>query len=89
LAGYVSAAVSGKITLTGRYEQFNDPQGFRTTFAQKWSEGTLTFAYAPTSSLLFRVEGRDDHSNQSPWIDKGGNPISRLSSLGVEAIVKF
>ncbi len=89
LAGYASAALTGKITLTGRYEQFNDPQGFRTTYAQKWNEGTLTFAYAPSSSLLFRVEGREDRSNQTPWVDGNLKPINRLSSLGLEAIVKF
>jgi hypothetical protein len=89
LAGYLSDAVTAKLTLTGRYEQFSDPEGFRTTFAQRWSEGTLTFGYAPSSALLFRAEVRADHSNQMPWLDGNGNAINRLSSIGLEAIVKF
>jgi hypothetical protein len=89
LAGYASAAVSSKVTLTGRYEVFNDPQGYRSSVAQKWSEGTLTFAYAPSTPLLFRVEFRGDHSNQMPWLDGSFIPTSRASSVGFEGIVKF
>jgi len=89
LAGYISAALTGKLTLTGRYEQFNDPQGFRTTYAQRWNEGTLTFAYAPSSSLLFRAEVRADHSSVMPWLDGNNLPINHMSSLGLEAIAKF
>ncbi|HEY4440902.1 MAG TPA: outer membrane beta-barrel protein [Candidatus Elarobacter sp.] len=89
LAGYASAAVTPKVTVTGRYEVFNDPQGYRSSYAQKWGEGTLTFAYAPSTPLLFRLEVRADHSNVMPWVDGNGNPISRLSSIGLEGIVKF
>jgi Putative beta-barrel porin-2, OmpL-like. bbp2 len=89
LAGYLSAAVTPKVTLTGRYETFNDPQGFRTSYSQRWNEGTLTFAYAPQPALLFRLEVRGDHSSTSPWIDSNGNPVSSMSSIGVEGIVKF
>ena len=89
IAGYASAAVSSKVTLTGRYELFNDPQGYRSSYAQKWSEGTVTFAYAPQPALLFRLEGRADHSNQMPWIDSNGLPRSSMSSVAVEGIVKF
>jgi Putative beta-barrel porin-2, OmpL-like. bbp2 len=89
LAGYLSAAFTPKVTVTGRYEQFNDPQGYRTTFAQRWNEGTLTFAYAPSSSLLFRAEARADHSSVMPWLDGAGLPINHISSVGLEAIAKF
>lgn len=89
LAGYLSAAVTPKVTVTGRYEQFRDPQGYRTSYGQRWNEGTLTFAYAPSPSLLFRLEGRGDHSTVMPWVDGNGNPINHLSSIALEGIVKF
>jgi Putative beta-barrel porin-2, OmpL-like. bbp2 len=89
IAGYISAAAFGKLTINGRYETFSDPQGYRTTFAQRWNEGTLTFAYAPSPSLLFRVEGRTDHSNQMVWSDTAGKTFNNLTSVGLEGIVKF
>lgn len=88
-AGYASAAVSSKLTLSGRYEVFRDLAGYRTGYAQRWSEGTLTLAYAPAASLSFRLEGRADRSDHNVWLDRGGNPVARLSSLAAEAIVKF
>ena len=89
LAGYVSTTISGKLSGAARYEFFNDPQGFRTSIAQKWNEGTLTLAYAPQSALLFRLEFRGDHSNTPAWANGSGNPVSSMSSIGLEGVVKF
>ncbi len=88
-AGYVSAALTPKFTTTLRYESFDDPQGYRTSYAQRWSEGTLTLQYAATSAITFRLEGRADHSNVEPWVDGNGNPIGHLQSIAAEGIVKF
>jgi hypothetical protein len=88
LAGYVSANVN-KITLTGRYEFFNDLSGYRTSYSQRWNEGTITLAYAPSAALLFRLEGRQDTSSVSPWINNNGVPQGHLASLAFESIVKF
>jgi hypothetical protein len=88
-AGYVSAQLSPKLTLAGRYESFVDPQGYRTSYDQRWSEGTLTLGYAPSSAYLFRLEGRADHSSTQPWVDGNGNPVGHMQSLALEGIVKF
>lgn len=88
LAGYASANVN-KITLTGRYEFFNDLSGYRTTYSQRWNEGTITLAYAPSAALLFRLEGRQDTSSVSPWVNSSGIPQNHLASLAFETIVKF
>jgi hypothetical protein len=38
---------------------------------------------------LFRLEGRQDTSNVSPWINNNGVPQGHLASLAFESIVKF
>lgn len=88
-AGYAGAALSPKLTLSGRYEYLRDASGYRTGYAQRWSEGTLTLGYAPSAPLLFRLEARADHSDRNVWLDRSGNSVARLSSLAAEAIVKF
>ncbi|BDE07169.1 hypothetical protein WPS_24450 [Vulcanimicrobium alpinum] len=88
-AGYVAAQITSKLQVIGRYEVFSDPQGARTSYNQQWNEGTLTFAYAPSSALLFRLEGRADHSNHSVWANANGSPTNGLSTVSFESIVKF
>lgn len=87
-AGYASVALNSRLMLSGRYEVFRDLAGYRTGYRQRWSEGTLTFAYAPSPSLSFRLEGRADSSDHAVWLDRSGDPVPPLSSLAAEAIVK-
>lgn len=88
-AGYLTYQLSPRLSASLRGETFSDGGGYRTGFDQHWHEGTLTFAYAPSSSLLFRLEGRADGSNLPVWTDASGNARSSQQSVALQAIVKF
>ncbi len=89
LAGYVHFVVNPKWSVTARAEYFDDHDGYRTGFVQKWQEGTLTLGYTPNSELEFRLEGRADNSNTASFLKKGGSSSKTLNSVGLEALVKF
>ncbi len=55
--------MTGTQALTGRYEYFNDPNGFSTGTAQHLQEFTATYEYKWAAGLLSRVEYRRDWSN--------------------------
>jgi hypothetical protein len=88
-AGYVTYQLTPRLSAALRGETFSDGGGYRTGFDQHWHEGTLTFAYAPSAALLFRLEGRADGSNLPVWIDAAGNARSAQQSVALQAIVKF
>jgi hypothetical protein len=88
-AGYLTYQLTSRLSAALRGETFSDGGGYRTGFDQHWHEGTLTFAYAPSGSLLFRLEGRADGSNLPVWVDAGGGARSSLRSIAAQAIVKF
>jgi len=96
LAGYISYALTPKVTGTLRGEYFNDANGSRTGLSQHWSEATLTGAYALTPNVTFRLEGRKDHANSlyfaTSEIDPktgGYRTRSYLDTIGAEFLVKF
>lgn len=55
--------VTPKSALAGRYEYFNDPDGFSTGTVQHVQEFTATYEYKWVEGLLTRVEYRGDFSN--------------------------
>jgi hypothetical protein len=55
--------VTGKTALAGRYEYYNDPNGFMTGTAQHVQEFTGTYEYKWPEGLLARLEYRGDFSN--------------------------
>jgi hypothetical protein len=89
VAGYAEYQFNAKLSAALRSETFNDRGGYRTGFDQQWGESTLTFAYAPSGSVTFRVEGRADHSNHPVWADQAGALHGAMQSLAVQALVKF
>jgi hypothetical protein len=88
-AGYATYQFSPRWVASLRGETFNDDGGYRTGSTQHWREATLTVGYAPSPSLLFRLEGRADASNQAVWTDANGKLRNTLQSVGAQAIVKF
>jgi hypothetical protein len=91
LAGYASYALSGLWTVSARGEYFGDNGGLRTGISQKWTEATLTAAYAPNSNIIVRGEIRGDKSNQ-PFFSTGGvapNFYKTNAQFGIETIVKW
>jgi hypothetical protein len=89
IAGYGTYQITPRWVASLRGETFIDSGGYRTGFDQHWRETTLTFGYAPSSSLLFRIEGRADASNQAVWTDADGKLRNTLQSVALQAIVKF
>jgi hypothetical protein len=77
--------------LAGRYEYFNDPQGFMTGLGpaagigQHWQEGTFTFERDIASHIISRLEYRHDETSQ-PFFAKGASALSKgqdTASLGL------
>lgn len=89
VAGYAEYQFNAKFSAALRGETFNDRGGYRTGFDQQWGETTLTFAYAPSSSVAFRVEGRTDHSNHPVWADQTGALLGSMQSIAAQVLVKF
>ena len=103
LAGYVNYQLTDQWRVAVRGEYLNDKQGYRTGVTdpvtgagQKWKEGTLTFAYAPTKNVELRFEGRYDKSNIATAFVKSVNAASstpatddKQNSLAIEALYKF
>jgi hypothetical protein len=99
IAGYVNFQINPQWRVAGRLEQLDDENGFRTgvrpgtvgAVGQKWSEGTITVAYAPNANVELRGELRHDSSDvNDAFIDGDGiNDDDTQDSLGLEAIVRF
>jgi hypothetical protein len=91
LAGYASYALTPKITVSGRYEGFQDPQGYRTGFqGMLWHEGTATVAYSLTSALTLRGEYRHDTANQPVFLSSDNSTLNNAAStFALEGLVKF
>jgi Putative beta-barrel porin-2, OmpL-like. bbp2 len=63
------------MALAGRYEYFNDPQGYSTGIAQSLNEFTITGEYKWPEGLLARVEYRIDHSDELVYT-RGTTPLA-------------
>jgi len=70
--------VTGKAALAGRYEYFNDKNGFSTGVIQDVEEFTGTFEYKWVEGLLARLEARDDWSSE-PFFHKDNEVVTVLS----------
>jgi hypothetical protein len=62
VAGYGRYAFGTRHAIAVRGELFRDPENGISGASQKLTEGTLTYEYRPTAKLIFKVEGRRDHS---------------------------
>lgn len=72
IAGYAKYAFSPKVTVAGRYEYYNDHDGFTSGKAQHLNEFTGTIERKIAGHLLSRVEFRHDTSNQD-FFQRGGS----------------
>jgi len=91
LAGYASYNLNPKLTVSGRYEGFQDPQGYRTGFSGLlWHEATGTLAYNLTSALTLRGEYRHDTANKNVFLGTDGSSVTNgNSTVELEGLVKF
>ncbi len=66
IAAYAKYAANPNVTIAGRYEYFNDHDGFATAFkGQHMNEFTGTLERRVAGHLLTRLEVRHDSSNQN------------------------
>ncbi len=74
-----------------RAEYFDDKNGFHfaTPTGTKYTEGTLTLAYLPASSVELRTELRMDRANNSVFVDSDGSASKTLMTFGLQGLYKF
>ena len=90
LAAYLNYQFNDQWRLSLRGEYFDDKDGYRTGFTQKWKEATLTAAYLPTKNIEVRGEIRGDRSNKSTFLRSDGVTTSTTQrSAGLEFLYKF
>ncbi len=87
-AGYIRYAFNEKYALAGRYEYYDDPQGFTTLTAQHLNEVTGTFERTISHHLITRLEFRRDVSNRPSFL-KGSSPIDNQNTLEAGIIYAF
>lgn len=74
--------------LVGRFEYFDDNQGFMTGTAQKVKEFTATYEYKWVAGLLIRAEYRVDWSNQE-FFDRGDSEKSTSQNTATIGMIAF
>lgn len=82
------AAVIGNSSLTGRFEYFNDNEGFSTGTVQNMKEFTGTYEYKWAFGLLSRLEYRHDWSDEAVY-HKGNLEMVKGQSTLTAALIAF
>jgi len=88
VAASARAQITANSALVGRYEHFNDNQGFSTGITQTLNEFTATYEYKWAAGLLMRTEYRRDSSNQ-PYFDKGDTRTVKAQSTVTAGLIAF
>jgi len=81
--------VTGKQALAGRFEYFNDPNGFQTGTVQHLYEFTGTYEYKWVEGLLTRIEYRGDFSNVASFHKNTTSFVDAQSTLTVGLVAFF
>jgi len=89
VAGYINYQLNDQWRIALRGEYFDDKNGFRTGTTQRWKEGTVTVAFAPTEHVELRGEYRHDQSNVASFLKSNGNIRKTQDTADFEAIYKF
>jgi hypothetical protein len=74
IAAYAKYAIDPNVAVAGRYEYFNDHDGFTTGKAQHLNEFTGTLERRIAGHLLSRLEYRHDASDQN-FFQRGGSSV--------------
>jgi len=81
--------VTGTQALTGRFEYFNDMNGFSTGTRQELKEFTGTYEYKWAEGLLSRVEYRRDWSDVNFFHKGDSNLVDAQSTVSVAFVAFF
>ena len=80
---------AAKQAVAGRFEYFNDPNGFTTGTQQHLFEFTGTYEYKWVEGMLTRVEYRGDFSNVAYFHKQDGKPLVDNQSTLTVAFIAF
>jgi hypothetical protein len=80
---------SAKNAFAGRFEYFNDPQGFETYTAQHLYEFTATYEYKWLEGLLTRAEYRGDWSNEAVFSKQVSQYVKQQQTFTVGFVAFF
>jgi hypothetical protein len=89
IAGAFHVQASAKNAIAGRFEYFNDPQGFETYNAQHLYEFTGTYEYKWLEGLLMRAEYRADFSNEDVFSKDVGQYVKSQQTLTLAFVAFF
>lgn len=89
VAGYARYSVSELVAASVRCEQFSDPDGARTGYAQTLREVTFTPELRLGPHLVVRADLRHDRSNRDVFERRDGGDGRVQTTLGVNALVVF
>ena len=89
IAGAFHEQITGKNAIAGRFEYFNDPQGFETYTPQHLYEFTGTYEYKWLEGLLMRAEYRADFSNEYVFSKGVGNYAKSQQTFTVGFVAFF
>lgn len=97
LAGYLNYQINDQWRTSLRLEYFDDKNGYRTGFAQKWKEGTFTVAFMPVKPVELRFEVRYDSSDSDVFVHSATvgsegeytDLRGHQKSIALEALYKF
>jgi hypothetical protein len=89
IAGAFHEQANAKNAIAGRFEWFNDPQGYATYTAQQLYEFTGTYEYKWLEGLLMRAEYRADFSNVNEFSKGVGQYVKSQQTLTVAFVAFF
>jgi len=88
IAGYAKYAFNDRYAIVGRYEYYDDRDGFTTGTAQNLNEFTGTFERLIAKRLITRLEYRHDNSNRAPFL-KGAQPVDGQDTVSAGLVYFF
>jgi len=89
IVGYARLGLSGLFALCLRAEYFDDPEGARTSVAQKLKEVTVTPELKVSTHFIFRADLRIDWSDKPVFEKKGGETSKTQPTVALNAIYLF
>lgn len=89
IAGYAKYAFNDKYAVAGRYEYFNDHDGFTTLTAQHFNGVTGTFQRVFAKNIISRVEVRRDMSNRSTFARGTNETVKNQTTAALGLVYTF
>ena len=80
---YGRYAFNGRHAFAVRAERFRDPDAMASGFPQTLTEGTLTYEMRPSKHLIFKFEGRRDHSTAPVFNGSNNQTLTIASAVAV------